>query len=139
MKRVISILLASILLLSHVNLIIGTHFCGGEAVMSRLIFAETHLNCGMANMDEPSNDSGNRALIFTNTPCCENHYQTIQATDDYIKEVPQANVNIDVAGTLVYSVLNEKLFSKSAHQFYSDYSPPPLEKDMRVLFQTFLI
>ena len=138
-KRLVSILLSFILLASHINLAIGTHFCGGEAVMSRLMIGHEHLSCGMANMGEPCVETKNQDVSFTNPPCCENHYQTFETTDDFVKNASIININIDFVASLAYSNLNVDIFSQSAENFYSDYSPPPLEKDVQTLFQTFII
>ncbi|MDF1573348.1 MAG: hypothetical protein P1P82_17195 [Bacteroidales bacterium] len=142
MRKSFSILLSVILLAGQMSVAIGTHFCGGEAVESKIIWGETHLGCGMMDMEEPCDDaekSNTNELHFDKIPCCENEYHTVQATNEFVKDAAQTTFNVEFAVAFIYTTLNLDLFPESTHQFYSDYSPPPLEKDISVLFQTFLI
>ena len=142
MKQIFSILLSFILLASHSYLTIGTHFCGGEAVESKILLGETHLGCGMMDMEEPCEDSDNcnkNKTSFDKTPCCENKYQTVQSTAEFVKEATQIAFSFEFAEAFIYTTLNFDLFSNSTQQFYAMYYSPPIEKDIQVLFQTFLI
>ncbi len=139
MDRLVSIVLIFVLLASHINLTIGTHFCGGEAVMSKLMIGHEPLSCGMASMDEPCDESGNQDLSFANPPCCQNHYQTFKATDDFIKATEKINQYSDLLVALVYTIVNTDIISQSSKHFYADFTLPPLEKNIQVLFQTFII
>ncbi|MEY1638646.1 HYC_CC_PP family protein [Tenuifilum osseticum] len=142
MKQIFSILLSFILLASHINLTMGTHFCGGEAVETKIILGEKHLGCGMMGMEQPcdgSEHSNNNQVRFNNVPCCQNEFQTIQGTADFVKEAAQTVFNVDFTVAFIYTTLNLDLFPKSTHRVYTEYISPPLEKDIQVLFQTFLI
>ncbi len=142
MKQIFSILLSLILLVGNSYLTIGIHFCGGEAVESKIILGETHLGCGMMDREESCKDSENsnkHKTSFEKTPCCENQYQTIQPTEDFIQDATKIASNVEFAVAFIYTTLNLDLFPKSSHPVYTEYISPPLEKDIPVLFQTFLI
>lgn len=139
MNRMVSILLSVFLLASHINLTIGTHYCRGQAFETKILFGETHMSCGMADMDESCVVHGVPDLSYTNIPCCENHYQALPASDDFLKDAPQLNVPDSLIAALVDPILNGVLFPKKADQSYTDYLAPPLKKDIQVLFQTFRI
>ena len=142
MKQVFSILLVLILLASHSYLTIGTHFCGGEAVESKILLGETHLGCGMMDREEPCEDyenSNKSNTSFVKTICCKNEYQTVQLTTKFVKVATQIAFSFEFAVAFFYTTLNLDLFLKSTQQFYTEYHSPPLEKDIQVLFQTFLI
>lgn len=142
MKQIFSILLSFILLSSHMYLTIGTHFCGGEAVESRILFSKTHLGCVMPDMEVPCDNSENsnkNGTSFKINPCCENEYQTIKSTDEFVKDAAQIAFNVEAAVAFIYTTLNLDLFPKSTPQFYTEFISPPLEKDFQVLFKTFLI
>lgn len=142
MKQIFSILLSFILLASHMYLSVGTHFCCGEAVETKIILGETHLGCEMMETEESCDDSehtNNMQVSFNNIPCCQNEIQTFQGTDDFIKDAAQPVINIDFTVAFLYTTLNLDLFPEASHQFYTEYISPPLEKDIQVLFQTFLI
>ena len=142
MKQIFSILFSLILMTSNSYLTIGTHFCGGEAIESKILLGETHLGCEMIDMVEPCNDSENSNKNETNfdkTPCCENKYQTVQSTNEYVKDATPISLNVDFAIAFVYTTLNLDLFPNSTQHFYTECHSPPIEKDIQVLFQTFLI
>lgn len=142
MRQIISILLSFILLASHTNLTIGTHYCGGENIETKIIFGETHLGCGMMDMDEPCDvieSYGNNETSFSKGPCCQNKFQTIYLSDDFVNDAIQSTSNVDFALAFMYSTINFDIFQRSNTQFYTEYISPPLEKDIPVLFQTFLI
>lgn len=142
MKKSFSILLSFILLASHVSLIIGTHYCGGEPVESKLLFGENHLGCGMADMDESCDHeetNENNDVSFDNAPCCENDYFTVQVTDDFVKDTATVFFSNNFVAALFSTILNPEIFSKYTNQLYTEYYPPPLEKNIQILFQTFLL
>ena len=141
-KKVFPILFSCILLVSQMSLTIGTHFCGGEAVEKKILFGERHLGCNMPHMEESCDDSektNKNGVRFDKFPCCENEYQTLQATNEFVKDVAQIIFNVEFAKAFIYTTLNLDLFPKSTHQFYTEYISLPLEKDIQVLFQTFLL
>lgn len=141
MKQGFSILLSFILLASHMYLTIGTHFCGGEAVETKIMLGETHLGRGMMDIEESCDDSNpaKNETNFNKTPCCANEYQNIHSTSEFVKDTSQIVFNVEFAVAFIYNTLNLDLFSKSTHQVYSKYISPPLEEDIQILFQTFLI
>lgn len=143
MKKFFSILLSIILVASHLSLTRGTHFCHGEVVETKILLGKMDLDCGMQNMREYcdiTEKSTSHELYFGNVPCCQNEYQTIHVTDEFVKDAAQFSFSFNFSSAFIYSTLNPDLFSKSTtQQFYTEYSPPPLEKDLEVLFESFLI
>lgn len=139
MKRFVFILLSIVLLASQINLSIGTHYCGGEAVTNKLMMVDTDLGCGMAMLDESCDITGHQDSSYSSSPCCENHYQTIETTDNFVNDAQHILLQNDFIAILVYSILHIDLSSPTAHYFYADYASPPLEKDIQILFQTFII
>lgn len=139
MNRAVSILLSFFLLASHISLTIGTHYCRGQAVDTQILLGKSHLDCGMADMEEACDIAGDQSIVFTNPPCCENQYQELQATDDFVRDATQVNIFEGAAAVLTVPVGNEVLSGRRAAQAYSDYLPPPTEKDIHSLFQIFLL
>jgi hypothetical protein len=142
MKKVISIVLSLILIVSHISFVIGTHYCGGEAVESKVMFEKTHLGCGMMDMDLSCDETGktnNHDVTIEKIPCCENEFHTIQTTGEFVKNTTPVTFSVDFAIAFIYATANIDLLPNSAPQSFTDFSPPPLEKDIQVLFQTFLI
>jgi len=142
MKKFFSILLSFILVASHLSLTRGTHFCQGEAVETKILLGKMHLDCDMPDMAESCDimeKSTSHEHYFGNLPCCQNEYLTIQGTDEFLKNATQYSFSFSFSLAFVNATLNPALFSKSTHQFYTEYSPPTLEKDLQVIFETFLI
>lgn len=142
MKNGFSILFSMILLASQMSLSFGTHLCGGEAVKSKILIGETHLECSMIDMDQSCDipvHNDNKNTLLDNDLCCDNEYHTVQFTDEFINDAAQSIYKIDFAAAFTYTTLNLDLFPKSTHQFYTEYISPPIEKDIQVLFQSFLI
>lgn len=135
MKKIFSISLAFILLLSNVGFTMGTHFCGGLPVKSELMIGHSHLDCGMGEMERQ--DCGDDLQVKAK-PCCENQYQTLEIEDDF--KVSKASLDLSPVFVVAYieSFLN-LAFSDSTKTQYVNYSPPLLLRDIPVLNQVFLI
>lgn len=138
MKRTLAISLAFILLLSNVGIIMATHLCGGEPIMSQMMLGSGKLDCGMPDMD--TDCESEKGIHYKTNPCCENHYQSLEVEDDYHQSnIVQLNINIDFAIALVHTFLNIELFSEDDKPQYANYSPPLLLRDITVLNQVFII
>jgi hypothetical protein len=121
---------------------IGTHFCGGEAIESKIMLAETDLGCGMMDTEESCTDSENSSTAtesYDMTPCCENEYQTIQSTNEFLEIAAYATFNVDLATAIIYTTLNLDLFTESTNNHFAEHNSPIIEKDIQELFQTYLI
>lgn len=139
MKSLFAILLSVVLLAGQMSLTIGTHICQGEAIETRIIYGSTHLGCDMEDMSEPCDINDQQDVSFSKEQCCKNQYQTLQTTEDFVNDAFHSNLSIDFAVAFVSSLLNIDLFPQTTPQFNTAYLPPPLDKDIQVLFQTFLI
>jgi hypothetical protein len=140
MKKFFSIILAVVLLASHLSLTIGTHMCRGEVIETRIIYGGSHLEgCGMEDMNEPCEIPLQHDNSFSKDQCCENQYQTLQTSDEFVNDSFQHNLSIDFALAIAYAVLTIDSSPQADRPFNTAYLPPPLEKDKQVLFQTFLI
>lgn len=75
-----------------------------------------------------------------NHDCCDNEYTQINIDDNFTK----ATYNLDlyqpfVAAFVSVFVLHNNFDSIPDHNLFLDYRPPPLYKDIPVLYETFLI
>lgn len=106
------------------------------------MFGKTHLGCNMTAMEEsfniPAKNDENK-VRFDQIPCCENEFQTVQTTNEFVKEGMQHYFNVDFAVEFIYKALKLGLSPKTNHQLFTVYSSPPIEKEIQILFQTFLI
>ncbi len=82
MRKIISISLSLLLLVSSANLTLATHFCAGKAVETELSLVKGGVGCGMADAEKLAAVDTDIAQ-FSPVPCCENTYQVIAVEDDF--------------------------------------------------------
>lgn len=139
MKKLFSITLALLLLFSNTGYTMTTHYCGGEAVESKLMLVKHGIDCGMTDMEQECEEEIHFGQQFSPEPCCQNEYQTFQVDDTFKTPVLQAAPNFIFVAVFVQSFLNPARYTAKALPKYRDYTPPLLEQDIQVLFQSFLI
>lgn len=111
----------------------GIHFCNGRAVEHKVMMFSHELGCGM----EEGNDCESKQHL--EKKCCGNFLVDYQLTNDY----KVSDLSID--DKIDYVLINE-LFSMDrlvkVDNFsiqMVNYSPPPeIQKDITILFQSFL-
>tara|TARA_R110002050_G_scaffold33007_2_gene84446 strand:+ start:28756 stop:29100 length:345 start_codon:yes stop_codon:yes gene_type:complete len=113
---------------------------GGIADVSIGLSTEAH-KCDMADMDGPcEHDSHPKGCNMDPVDCCSDDFVQIQFNESFnSSKAVQTELNTDfvVAFTIVY--LNLYNFQSASYSDYMDYSPPLLQQDISVLFQSFLI
>jgi hypothetical protein len=141
-KKSFHIFLSAILLLSHIYLTIGTHFCGGEVVETIITVGASDLGCKMGSTQDclnmPSESTYQHESLLNEPPCCQNEYQTLNVTSEYVNDATQATVSYNYAIALLHSTFSIELQPQITFRFSPKYIAPPFEKDVQTLFQTFL-
>lgn len=137
MKVSISILLALLVFFSSVGMAKTTHFCMGMEMKSEIGFGEKHVDCGMnMPMDHSENESDNHQDPES---CCENVTTQLQVDD----EVQLKKVNSDFSINFAVALVQVFVFGVDSDSFEGDQfptsSPPLIEQDLQVLYQSFLI
>jgi hypothetical protein len=136
MKIFFSILLCLLLLASTSGLAYAQHFCGDFEMMATLTLGEEKLSCGMADSkDDPCADE--KAEGHT---CCDNQYTKITIDDNFNPSQDTFQVPTNFAAAFVSVFVLQTQTSITRHPVrFSEYNPPPLIKDIFVLYKTFLI
>ena len=139
MKKSISIFLSILIFVSSSGIAYAQHFCSGMEMMSEITLGEKHLSCGMdANATNSACNDQNAAVKPHD--CCKNHITKIQTDDNFAKATFALKLNKIFAATFVsVFVLQEVEISSTHNSFFADYSPPPLEQNLHILYETFLI
>ncbi len=136
MKKVISILLAILLLVVNLHPVVAFHFCGGKLSDTRVGSFHAHAGCGMETSDNPD--------------ACPNHYPGL-TTEDCCKSSSQILKTDDFSRTkflytyfqllLIYNIItnisinSEENIKFNIHTFY----PPPIPHNQKLaLLATFL-
>lgn len=135
MQKVISIALSVLLLLSSTGITYAKHFCGDHEVLSEITLGEKHLSCGMkmeatACGDEKQEDHN----------CCKNKYEKVNTDDHFAKASFDVQLDVPfIASFITVFVMQQVPFTSQTQITYTDYHPPPLDKDIPVLYQVFTI
>ncbi len=106
-------------------------------VMAEITLGEKLLSCGM---DDSEPDCTDVAVISEKDHCCENQFTKIHTDDNFAKASFDLKLNKTFVATFVSVFILQKVELASTEKiFIADYSPPPLERDITILYETFLI
>lgn len=124
MKPIISILLASMVLVSTSGVGITKHFCGSR-IASVSLFGDAGCSCGV--MEDDSN-------------CCHSEREFFQLDDDF-SVAPVQTLSLSSASIISVFVYHLSLDFDESNKLvaYLNYKPPIPDKDIPVLIQSFLI
>ena len=136
MKQIISILLTLLLLISNTGITYAQHFCGGHQMMAKVTIGQERLSCGMA----PVKDLCDESHQSDTHSCCDNRYTQVAFDDTVEQPVVEFQLTpvFDVDNNAIISSVSE-ILTLQEEVVYTIYNPPPLIKDLPVLFDTFLI
>jgi hypothetical protein len=120
MKKLLSIAIAFIILLSGMNLSIATHYCGGEVAAVKWSFSGQKASCGMENPKPicPANKG-----IASN--CCHNKISFLKVDKNYcpstfkIKDVTKSLLQVF---NIPVNISCQSLFALNSIQ--KNFSPP---------------
>ncbi len=133
MRAILSIFCSLLILITSTGFTVSSHYCGGKRVKSDVSFVESDVSCGM---QEEETSCGDTQSLKSN--CCQNEYQHFQLEEDYSSfETVKKVQNLKYLKKPVLNVWLPSHLEKI--EYYNDYSPPPLIKDISVLFRIFRI
>lgn len=139
MKKAISIFLSVLMLASSSGIAYAQHFCGGTEMMAKITLGENHLSCGM-EADTTDSSCTDETTAAEAHDCCKNHITKIQTDDNFAKAAFDLKLNNNFFVTLVSVFeLHEVEITSTQKTFFADYNPPPLEQNLNILYETFLI
>ena len=135
MKQIISIFLSLLLLASSSGVAYAQHYCGDHEMMSKVTLGESYLSCGMVMETSPCDDEKMEI-----PSCCENQFTQVSTDDNFAKTSYKVDFDASfVAALVTIFVFKELPLDDLKANYYSAYNPPPLIKDIPVLYETFLI
>ena len=141
LKKFISISLVFVILFSQFGLAVGTHYCEGLFVKTKLMIGHAHLDCDDMSMGDMAKDCDRKSGPETHLDkksCCENEYLSIDVENEFKLSIEQRAINLDFVAILAISYID--LFSADQEKpQYSAYNPPLVTKDISILHQVFLI
>lgn len=121
MKNILTILLASFILLSGMHLSIARHFCGGEMADAKFTFSGMNASCGM----DVEKSSCSEHDATADSDCCRNEFSTMDVDDYLSSSSMQVKEITQPAFVLFFLPLMQSLYSTDADlQLFADASPP---------------
>ncbi len=134
-QKIISCVLAVIVLLSTVSFTVAKHYCG-DHVVDVTIFKEAK-SCGM---DLLLAQKTSLEHTITKSPCCKDEQSLHQGQDELKQSTDQITIKKQHLVMLFVTSYLEVFYPKSITKIvYKEYSPPPLIQDILLLNSTFLI
>ena len=136
MKKIVSVILSILILVASSGFTISSHICDGKLDEVALSLANKDIDCGM----QVKNHSHAAKSNDVNKACCENTFQPVQLDEKYISPKISLNSSLVNYAILKYTILKE-LFPVSTETaiLFTNYSPPPLIRDIPILVESFLI
>ena len=136
LHRLGAVCMALLLLFSTLSFSMGMHYCGGHLVDLR--FFDKADSCGMMPVAETP--SGDCTVMDAGEDCCTDLQILVEGQDDFKVSFDQLTVGQQLFITsFAYAYIS--LFEATENRSPKDwgYAPPPLIRDVQVLYQTFLI
>lgn len=124
--------MAFLVLFSTMSFTVNKHYCG-KMLVGQTIFSEVESCCPM--MDHSSDENSPEKK-----KCCTDKKVSVEGQSELKTTFHSFDFQQQLVFTaFVYSYINsfESLPKQVVH--FRDYYPPPLDKDIPVLYQTFLI
>lgn len=116
-----------------------THYCAGLAVDFKLTLQQGELDCGMSDMDQkPCKSKPSHTQEIAKQDCCVNEYQFLELEENFERSVV-TGINLDFVVAFVHSFLGWTISSNNFSSYNTNYSAPPIEQDIAVLYQVFRI
>lgn len=121
MKKLLSISIALLMLLSGMQLTISTHYCGGEFAESKVSLVGHIASCGMESATDECTQPGNHVK----SSCCNDEISAYEIDHNYSPSFSEFKTFAQPV--LQFFILPEIAGSYSAtayNRFYTDVSPP---------------
>ncbi len=125
----------------NVGWTVSDHYCGGELAKSVFAVGHADVGCGMeSDKDMSPCEKRSNENSFSEKECCQNEYTIISVEDDYNKtSIQEVVVDFTFVTAFVATYINLYSINNDNSQEYVAYSPPILNPDAQVMFQSFLI
>lgn len=133
-RNIITSVLATLVLFSSMSFTIDKHYCG-DTLVDTAVFKQAK-TCGM----EMSQSKTASEDVISQKKCCKNEHIVIEAQDELKTTVNSLSFDqqLFVASFVYYYINLFEGLDKKAIPF-KNYPLPLVDKDIQVLYQTFLI
>jgi hypothetical protein len=137
MKASISLFMAMLVFFASVGIAKTTHFCMGYELRSELGIGLKSLDCGMGMPMNHNENTGDNPSDPKS--CCENITEQLQVDDEVQLKKANFSFSLDFVVALVQIFVFGSNTQSPAQDSFANYFPPPIEQNLQVLYQSFLI
>jgi len=135
LHKILAVIIALVILFSTLSFTVEKHVCMGE-VTDISYFTESD-SCGMTTEDCDLDDTLESNVKKEN--CCDNIVDLIPGNQNEQQALKSLEID-DVQFVLVFNYAYLGLFKEKEQPIAFNFYPPPIvDKDIHVLYQTFLI
>lgn len=138
-RKITSVLMALVVLFTTMSFSVGLHYCG-DSLADVSLYSKSE-GCGMEmEMDKTQSPMGCENPKMTKKSCCTDQQIVREGQDELKISFNQLTFEQQTfVATFVYSYIN--LFEGLERDFvpFTDYSPPFIERDVQILYSTYLI
>jgi len=131
------------MLFSNMGFTLASHYCRGQLVKTELVHGTANKGCCLAKMEQAAPKdckSPSMQQPVDKKGCCQNTYQNLDIDDDFSAKQVLAKANTQLISVFIYVYFQLNRFqAETDNNTFSYYSPPLLEQDAQVLYQTFLL
>lgn len=135
MRNVISIMLSLLLLASSSGITYAQHYCGDYEMLSKVTLGEEYLSCEMTLKTDGCEEGDTE-----DHRCCDNQYTSVDTDNHFTKA--SFDIDFDQPGVVAFVAvfLNQITFEfEETSNEIPLYHPPPLYRDIPLLYESFLI
>ena len=116
----------------------GQHFCGGHLMNSMLTFSEAALDCGMEKTPATCEKETSKPDLHEKN-CCDTEMHQVQTDDNFSAPHFQLELHKNFIVAFVSVFVFDPFEATFSRTETIHYFPPPIDKDVQVLYQVFLI
>lgn len=132
-RKIVALTLVFVFLIANNTYAITSHFCGSYLV--DVSFLGKTSSCSMETSDD---DCDSEPKITKD--CCKDITQIVESEIENSKlEVEGISFELSFQLSFIATFLNQYSLTKKEYEFPKDNSPPDLDQDFQILFETFLI
>lgn len=129
-------MLAFLLMITGTGFSVNIHYCGGE--MQDIAFLDDEVVCDMMAAAQKAKPCPMHTVAASD--CCENQDIVVNAEDPETYLSSNVNISQDWTAVLTPSFTYSVDIPDLSKQFvFNTYRPPPIDRDIPVLVQSFLL
>ncbi|MFC3414952.1 HYC_CC_PP family protein [Algoriphagus hitonicola] len=138
MNKLISIALASLILLSNIGVAKAVHLCMGEETAVKIGWEKAHLDCQMLEKKPSCHETEQENLPPHD--CCDDEYEHFQTEAETGLDKSEVKlISSTFVSSLVISFWLSPFTESSESAHFTESPPPPSKTERFILFQSFLI